>query len=220
MKVRELWHQGTSNQSGSLAGVRQECLTGSFPSSPQFRGGVLQLSWGKPGLEVKPHCPATASQAEGDHVTTSETSIRLHGAAGHPLLSEEARLVSNPHAMLLSNNSIWIPSAGQVYAKLPKKPNEVITPWIRLQNQEETQTAAAQLHKHQSELPYLQSCFLLLHLQEAGNQNRSSFLLDIFYSDSCSLFLLADFCGWNTSFECIIYLLQSQFKTIKQIKFQ
>lgn len=121
----------------------QECLTGSFPSSPQFRGGVLQLSWGKPGLEVKPRRPATARQAEGDHVTTSETSIRLHRAAGHPLLSEEARLVSNPHATRLSNNSIRVPSAGQVYAKLPKKPNEVITPWIRLQNQEETKTAAA-----------------------------------------------------------------------------
>lgn len=121
----------------------QKCLTGSFPSIHKLRGCVLQnrLREAKFAGEYAVR-PAIASQDEGDHVTTAETSTRLRSRASSAVWGSPAG-IEPQHATRLSNNSNWIPSEGQVYTTLPKKPNEVITPWIRLQNQKEAETAAA-----------------------------------------------------------------------------
>lgn len=87
-------------------------------SAEGSRGKVKSLS-----------CQVIASQSwfwhEGDRVTTAGTRERLsglkalsHQTTGHPLSSEEARLLSNPSAQR-SPLTMWTesPSAGQVHAK-------------------------------------------------------------------------------------------------------
>lgn len=98
---------------------KSEEKAGSLRCRTRFRGCVLghQLreADGGGGVTLPGHCQSGWGRSCYD----SRNLQMAHQTVGHPLLSEEARLVSNPKcAALASNNANWIPSAGRVHAEL------------------------------------------------------------------------------------------------------
>lgn len=99
----------------SKSGEKAESLR----RSSRFRGCALGRQLREAGRGGGVTLPGHCQSGWGRSGYDSRNLQMAHQTVGHPLLSEEARLVSNPKcAAIASNNANWVPSVGRVHAEL------------------------------------------------------------------------------------------------------